>query len=168
MRETASPAQFLTFYIADEEYAIGILQVKEIIEYTTITKVPNTPSCISGVINLRGSVVPIIDLAVKLGLAATPVTKFTCIVIVEMEMEEGKILMGIIAEAVNQVIDLYPDDIEPTPYFGTLMHVDYLLGMGKVASKFVLILNVDKVLSAQELLTSSQLSSLIPEAEMAQ
>lgn len=147
----SSQSQYLTFFLGDEEYAIGILRVKEIIQYDVLTRVPRTPSWIRGVINLRGNVVPVVDLAVKFGLAETPVTKSTCIVIAEVDMEGEPLVMGVLADAVSQVIDLLPADVEPTPSFGTRVHVDYLLGMGKLGKKFVLILDIDKVLSTEEL-----------------
>lgn len=151
VKEQTNQAQYLTFSLAGEEYAIGILGVKEIIEYGTLTKVPMTPPSIRGVINLRGSVVPVIDLAVKFGLPESPITKRSCIVIVEVEAAAGRMVMGIVADAVRQVMDLAPQDIEPSPSFGTRVRVDYLLGMGKVGKKFVLILDVDRVLSSEEL-----------------
>jgi purine-binding chemotaxis protein CheW len=149
-------SQYLTFYLAGEEYAIGILCVKEILEYDTLTKVPQTPPWIRGVINLRGSVVPVVDLAAKFGLAASPVTKRTCIVIVEANLEGTQTVMGVLADAVSQVMDLAAEDIEAPPTFGTQVRVDYLQGMGKVGKKFVLLLDVDRVLSASELLPSAR------------
>jgi purine-binding chemotaxis protein CheW len=148
-------SQYLTFVIAGEEYAVGILQVKEIIQYDTVTRVPKTPCWIRGVINLRGGVVPVVDLAVKFGLPETPISGSTCIVITEVELGGEQTVMGVLADAVSQVIDLRPDDIEVPPSFGTSIHVDYLLGMGKVGKKFVLMLDIDKVLSSEELLATS-------------
>jgi len=155
VQEATEQSQYLTFYLAGEEYAIGILQVKEILEYDTLTKVPQTPPSIRGVINLRGSVVPVVDLAAKFGLPPSPVTKRTCIVIVEVDLEGQRTVMGVLADAVSQVMDLTPADIEAPPAFGTAVRVDYLQGMGKVGKKFVLILDVDRVLSAPELLGAS-------------
>jgi purine-binding chemotaxis protein CheW len=143
--------QYLGFYIGGEEYAIGILRVKEILEYDTITKVPGTPTSVRGVINLRGSVVPVVDLAVKFGLPETVVTKRTCIVVVEVDLDGDRTVMGVLADAVSQVVDLGASDIEPPPAFGTRVHVDYLLGMGKAGKKFILILDIDRVLSIGEL-----------------
>ncbi|MHB8482930.1 MAG: chemotaxis protein CheW [Nitrospiria bacterium] len=151
VKESAHQTQYLTFYLAREEYAIGLLQVKEIIEYGVLTKVPAMPKSIRGVINLRGGVVPVVDLSVKFGLPENPITKRTCIVIVEMEIEGEKSVAGIIADAVNQVMDFSPEDIEPPPFFGTQVKVDYLLGMGKIDKKFIQILNVNQILSGQEL-----------------
>jgi purine-binding chemotaxis protein CheW len=133
--------------------------VKEIIEYTTVTKVPKVPHWIRGVINLRGNVVPVVDLAVRFGIEERPVTKTTCIVIVEVQQDSERAVMGIIADAVNQVIDLAPKDIEVPPAFGTRVRLEYLFGMGKLGKKFALILNIDSVLSNVELLTVSALQS---------
>jgi purine-binding chemotaxis protein CheW len=147
-------SQYLSFFLAGEEYALGILKVKEIIEYDTLTCVPRTPPFIRGVINLRGSVVPVIDLAVKFGMQESLITKWTCIVIVEINFEDEQIVMGILVDSISQVIDLLPDDIEVPPSFGTKVDVDYLLGMGRLGKKFVLILDIDRVLSGQELQTA--------------
>jgi purine-binding chemotaxis protein CheW len=133
--------------------------VKEIIEYTTVTKVPKVPQWIRGVINLRGNVVPVVDLAVRFGLEQRPVTKTTCIVIVEVEQDSERAVMGVIADAVNQVIDFAPKDIEEPPAFGTRVRLEYLLGMGKLGKKFALILNIDSVLSTADLLTVSALQT---------
>jgi purine-binding chemotaxis protein CheW len=144
--------QYLTFMIAGEEYAVSLLKVREIIEYDTVTEVPRTPEWIRGVINLRGSVVPVIDLAVKLRQAPSVAGKLTCIVITEVECEGDATVMGIMADAVRQVIDLKPQDVEPPPTFGTRVKVDYLLGMARSGKKFCLILDTEKVLSTDELL----------------
>lgn len=156
--EAVSHSQYLTFYMGEEECGIGILKVKEIIEYQSVTTVPGTPPWIRGVINVRGTVVPIVDMALKFGLAACAVTKRTCIVIVEVDLEGQPTPMGVMADSVNQVIELQPEDIEEAPSFGTQVRVDYLLGMGKVGDGFVLMLDIDRVLSAGELLTVSGLS----------
>jgi purine-binding chemotaxis protein CheW len=151
VEEIENQAQHLTFMMAGEEFAIGILQVKEIIEYDTLTKMPMVPAYIRGVINLRGSVVPVVDLAVKFGLPESPVTKQSCIVIVETELDGERTVMGVVADSVKQVIDLVPMDIEAAPLFGTKVRVDFLRGLGKVEKKFVLILDIDRVLTVEEL-----------------
>jgi purine-binding chemotaxis protein CheW len=165
-KEAAVQQQYLTFFLADEEYAINIQRVKEIIEYTAVTKVPKVPQWIRGVINLRGSVVPVVDLAVRFGLQERPVTKTTCIVIVEVAQGSERAVMGVIADAVNQVIDLAPKDIEEPPAFGTRVRLEYLFGMGKLGKKFALILNIDSVLSNAELLTVSTLPAATIDAQM--
>ena len=159
VKKTTDQAQYLGFYIAGEEYAVGILRVKEILEYDTITKVPGTPPSIRGVINLRGSVVPVVDLALKFGLPESQVTKRTCIVVVELDLNGERTVMGVMADAVSQVIELGPKDIEPPPAFGTRVHMDYLRGMGKAGKKFILILDVDRVLSVDELQAAASLEA---------
>jgi len=147
----AEGAQYLGFCIAGEEYAIGILRVREILEYDTLTKVPTTPPSIRGVINLRGSVVPVVDLAVKFGLPESVISKRTCIVVVEVNLDGERAVMGVLADAVSQVIDLPASEVEPPPPFGTRVRVDCLIGMGRAGRKFVLLLDIDKLLSLDEL-----------------
>jgi purine-binding chemotaxis protein CheW len=149
-RSVLDQGQFLTFLLGDEEYAVGILRVKEIIEYDTLTKLPSVPAHVRGVINLRGSVVPVVDLAVRFGLSERAVTKRTCIIIMEVQIGAEQLDMGVIADSVSQVIDLPPGQIEPPPPFGTRVRLDYLVGMGKVGAKFVLILDVDRLLAEDE------------------
>jgi purine-binding chemotaxis protein CheW len=145
-----NPTQHLTFQLAGEEYAIAILPVREIVPFSPLTAVPQAPPSVRGVVNLRGSVVPVIDLAVKFSLPASPLTKRTSIVILEIESEEEKTVVGILADAVNQVVAWHADDILPVPAFGTQARVDFLRGMAKAGDRFVLILNIDKVLAAAE------------------
>jgi purine-binding chemotaxis protein CheW len=148
----ADHAQYLGFFVAEAEYAIAILRVREILEYDTVTRVPTTPRSIRGVINLRGRVVPVVDLAVRLGLPESTITKRTCIVVVEAEFEGERAVMGVLADRVCQVIDLRADEIEPPPSFGTRLRPDCLRGLGRAAGRnFVLILDIDKVLSLEDL-----------------
>ncbi|PTL83121.1 chemotaxis protein CheW [Vitiosangium sp. GDMCC 1.1324] len=151
--------QYLSFIIAGEEYALGILQVKEIIEYDTVTRIPGSPPWVRGVFNLRGSVVPVVDLAVKLGMTPASLTRWSCIVVVEVSLGGERIVLGLLTDAIGQVIDLESGDVVPPPSFGTPVHVDYLLGMGRMGAgkKFVLLLDIDKVLSSQEVLTANAL-----------
>ena len=142
--------QYLTFRLAGEEYAIGILGVREIIEFDTLTTVPSAPAHVCGVINLRGSVVPVIDLSVKFGLGPTPITRRSCVVIVDAVLEGETLTMGIVAEAVNQVVDLLPGDILPPPAFGTHVPTEHLVGMGRLDRKFLLVLDINRVLSDAE------------------
>ena len=144
--------QYLTFMIGGEEYAVSLLKVKEIIEYDVVTEIPKTPQWVRGVINLRGNVVPVIDLAVKFRLAPSVIGKLTCIVITEVECEGEATVMGVMADSVRQVIDLKPEDVEVPPSFGTRVKVDYLLGMARSGKKFCLLLDTEKVLSTEELL----------------
>jgi len=155
---TAVPdeTQYLGFQVAEEEYAIGILRVREILEFDTVTKVPTTPPSIRGVINLRGRVVPVVDLAVKLGLPESPITRRTCIVVTEVDLEGERTVMGVLADAVSQVIDLPAGEIQPPPPFGPRVRVECLVGMGRAGKKFVLLLDIDKLLSMDELAVAAQ------------
>jgi purine-binding chemotaxis protein CheW len=148
--DASNQRQYLTFFLADQQYAVGVLSVKEIIEYGIVTKVPTTPPYVRGVINLRGSVVAVLDLAVKFGLPPMPVGRRTCVVIMETTMLGEKVVMGIVADAVSQVIQFSAQDIEPAPPFGTNVRLEYLEGMAKLGSKFVLILNMDQVFTAED------------------
>jgi len=151
-----SSNQYLTFFLAGDEYAIGILQVTDIIECGAVTKVPGTPAWIRGVHNLRGAVVPVIDLAVKFGLPPTVVTRRTCIVIVELRVDDEAMIMGVMADAVHQVVELGADDIQPPPAFGPRVSVDCILGMGSSNGKFIVILDIDHVLSTTEILAAGE------------
>ena len=167
-KEVVEQKQYLTFLLANEEYAIGILKVKEIIEYDTVTTVPKTPKWVRGVINLRGAVVPVVDLAIKFGLELKPVTKTTCIVIIETQFESQNTTIGIIVDAVSQVMELATEDMQPVPEFGTRVKVDYLLGMAQLGKKFALLLDVDKVLSTDELLHLNGVASSAEEGQAAE
>jgi purine-binding chemotaxis protein CheW len=149
--EVVEQQQYLTFQMSDDEYAVGIPHVREIIEYSAVTRVPKAPAWIRGVINVRGSVVPVVDLAVKFGVAARPVTKTTCIIILEITLDGEDSIMGVIADAVNEVTSFTAEDIEKAPSFGTRVRVEYLLGMAKIGKKFALMLDIHKVLSGEEL-----------------
>ena len=142
--------QYLTFLLGDEEYGVGILQAKEIIEYDTVTTVPNAPHWIRGVINLRGSVVPVVDLAVKFGRTPSPVTRRSCIVVVEVQRDGRRTVMGIAADRVSQVAELRPDAIEPPPDFGAGVHNNWLQGLGRSDKRFILLLDTDQALSHEE------------------
>jgi len=154
--DTTGQSQFLTFLLADDPYAVSILRVREIIEYDTVTRVPNMPGSIRGVINLRGAVVPVVDLAMRFGLRDSNVTKRTCVIIAEVEVGGERLVMGLMADSVSQVIDLPPTDIEPPPAFGTRVRVDFLKGLGKLGKKFVLILDLDRALSDIELFAAGE------------
>ena len=160
--ENADHTQYLTFHLAGEEYAVAILKVKEIIEYGTLTKVPQTHPSVRGVINLRGNVVPVVDLAIKFGMPQSPLTNRTCIVIVEIDLDGDQSVMGIIADSVSQVIDLASSEILAPPAFGTRIKVDFLDGMGKSGNNFVLILDIEKVLSSEELESTAALTHAQP------
>ena len=143
--------QYLTFLLGGEMYGLAILNVKEIIEYGSLTEIPMMPAFIRGVINLRGAVVPVVDLLARFGGKQTEVGRRTCIVIVEMENDEGRQDIGVVVDAVSEVLEIADGDIEPPPAFGARIRTDFINGMGKVAGKFVILLNIQRVLSAEEM-----------------
>ncbi len=143
--------QYLTFMLGAEIFAINILSIKEIIEYGNLTIVPKMPSFIRGVINLRGSVVPVIDLAARFDRPEAVISRRTCIVIIEVQHEEVQQVIGVLVDAVNEVLEIASDQIEPVPSFGAKIRTDFINGMGKVDQKFVIILNVNQVLSVDEM-----------------
>lgn len=145
--ELPDSAQYLTFSLGEETYAVGILSIKEIIEYGGITTVPMMPATIRGVINLRGAVVPVMDLAVRFGKPASPVGRRTCIVIVEITLDEQQQVIGIVVDSVNAVQEIVAADIEPAPSFGLKIASEFVAGIGKVAGRFVIVLNVRQVLA---------------------
>ena len=144
-------AQYLTFMLSGEIFAIGILAIKEIIEYGGLTQVPLMPDYIRGVINLRGAVVPVMDLSARFGKAAGAVTKRSCIVIVEMAGRDEQQVIGVIVDAVNAVVEIAASEIEPAPSFGARIHADFIEGMGKIDGRFIILLNVNRVLSGDEM-----------------
>lgn len=147
----AEAAQYLTFQLGREMFAIGILAIKEIIEYGEPTAVPMMPRSVRGVINLRGAVVPVIDLQAHFGSEPAAVGKRTCIVIVEVGADQERQVIGVVVDAVNEVIDISPADIEPPPPFGARIQADFIQGMGKVRDRLVVLLNLDRAFSTQAL-----------------
>ena len=145
----SEPAQYLTFMLAGEAFAMGILSIKEIIEYRSLTEVPMMPACVRGVINLRGAVVPVMDLLARFGRSSSAITKKTCIVIVEIESEEERQVLGVMVDAVNEVLDIAPADIEPAPTFGARIRSDFIEGMAKVRGRFVILLDVNQALQVE-------------------
>lgn len=152
-RQDDAPQQYLTFSLGGEVFALGILNVKEIIEYGHLTEIPMMPAFIRGVINLRGAVVPVIDLSARFGGKVTTVARRTCIVIVEIgnNGDGEKQDLGVIVDAVNEVLEIPRTEIEPPPAFGAKIRADFIQGMGKVEGQFVIILNVERVLSTDEI-----------------
>ena len=144
-------SQFLTFALAGEVYAIDILNIKELIEYGNLTPVPMMPDYIAGVMNLRGSVVPVIDLAARFGTEPIEITKRTSIVVVEVSDRDTESEIGIVVDLVNEVIDIVAEDIEPPPAFGAHIRADFIAGMGKIDGRFLILLDVSNVLSIDEL-----------------
>jgi purine-binding chemotaxis protein CheW len=150
--------QYLTFILKEAMYAIGILHIKEILEYSNVTPVPMMPNFIKGVINLRGAVVPVIDLSARFGSNQSSIVKRTCIVIIEVQSEEGMQDIGVVVDAVSEVIEISRTNIEPAPAFGAQIRADFIQGMGKINGDFVIILQVDKVLSVEEMSMVSNLA----------
>ncbi|KXB32425.1 chemotaxis protein CheW [Dechloromonas denitrificans] len=146
-----APAQYLTFTLGGEMFGVGILNVKEIIEFGNLTEIPMMPAFIRGVINLRGAVVPVIDLAARFGGKTTEVGRRTCIVIIEVPDEDTRHDIGVIVDAVSEVLEIPGSEIEPPPSFGARIRADFIHGMGKVAGKFVILLDITKVLSVEEI-----------------
>lgn len=159
-----STAQYLTFQLGREVFGLGILCIKEIIEYPVITQVPMTPEYIRGVINLRGAVVPVLDLQTRFGRPASNVTKRSCIVIVEVEdgTQENRQIVGLIVDAVNEVLDIAASDIERPPEFGAHVQREFIQGMGKVDNRFIILLDANKVLNADELGAMASVGATVP------
>ncbi|MBK7002592.1 MAG: chemotaxis protein CheW [Rhodoferax sp.] len=155
--------QYLTFTLGGEMFSIGILCIREIIWYSNPTEVPMMPACIRGVINLRGAVVPVMDLSSRFGKPSTPVTKSTCIIIVEVQTQnEGEHQsMGVVVDAVQAVLEIATAEIAPAPSFGAKIRSDFIEGICKVNSKFVILLNVNQVLSLQEIGQMGQAAALV-------
>lgn len=143
--------QYLTFKLGEEVFALDVAKVREILEYSTVTKVPRTPDFMRGVINLRGSVVPVIDLRLKFGMTATEQTINTCIIVAEVGMDDEIILLGALADSVQEVNEMEPAQIEAAPHIGTKLSTDFIKGMGKQDNHFVMILDIDKVFQTDEL-----------------
>lgn len=139
--------QYLTFSLAGEEYGVSVLAVREILEYGVVTRVPRAPSHFRGVINLRGRVVPLVDLALRLGLESRPLTPRTCVVVVEVDVEGDRVVVGLVVDAVSRVIEFGPADIEPSPSFGAAAEAGLIAGMGRAGKSFVLLLAVDSIVA---------------------
>jgi purine-binding chemotaxis protein CheW len=150
--------QYLSFKLDEEEFALDISKVREVLDFTKITKVPQTPAFMRGVINLRGAVVPVVDLNKKFGIKDTEKTVNTRIIIGEVDIEGDNIVLGVLADSVHEVMELDPEHIEPAPKIGTRLNTDFLKGMGKRDEEFVMILDIDKVFSADDLSIVNQTS----------
>ena len=157
---TATATQYLTFRLAEEVYALDITKVREVLDFTTVTKVPRTPDFMRGVINLRGSVVPVVDLRLKFGMSMTEKTVNTCVIITEVTVDGDTTVLGVLADAVQEVLDLLPEDISAPPKIGTKLRTEFITGMGKQDERFLILLDIDKVFSVEEL-------SLVQAAETA-
>lgn len=149
--EEVSNNQYLTFKLDEEVFGLAINQVREVLDFTAVTKVPRTPEYMRGVINLRGSVVPVVDLHLKFNLAQTEKTVNTCIIIVEIEMDEDITVLGALADSVQEVLELEPEQIESVPKIGTKLNTEFIKGMGKQEDEFIILLDIDKVFSCEEI-----------------
>lgn len=143
--------QYLSFKLGDEVFALDIGKVREVLDFTTVTKVPQTPDFMLGVINLRGSVVPVVDMRLQFGMSKTETTVNTCIIIVEIELDGETTILGALADSVQEVMELDAAQVEPPPRIGTRLKTTFIKGMGKREGQFIIILDIDKVFSADEL-----------------
>jgi purine-binding chemotaxis protein CheW len=159
--------EYLTFFVHKEEYGISLRRVREVIPFDTLTRVPHMPPAVLGVTNLRGQVVPVLDLSVKFHGTETTVDSRTCIVLVEACIDGSPMVLGLLTEAVGQVIALTTSDVSPPPTFGTPVRMEFLAGMGRVGKKFALLLEIDRLLALDELL-SAQTAAPIDEVVMAE
>jgi purine-binding chemotaxis protein CheW len=150
-------SQYLTFKLEEEVFALDISKVREVLDFTDVTKVPETPDFMLGVINLRGSVVPVVDMRLKLGMNRTQKTVNTCIIIVEIEIDGETTILGALADSVQEVMDLDPDQVEPPPRIGTRLKTKFIRGMGKRDNQFIIILDIDKVFSADEISAAQEM-----------
>ncbi len=160
--EIVESTQYLTFTLDEELFALDIAKVREVLDYTSITKVPQTPDFMRGVINLRGSVVPVVDMRSKFNMPVAETTVNTCIIIVEVDIDGEGTVLGAMADSVQEVLELGPEQIEPPPRIGTKLRTDFIKGMGKRDDHFVIILDIDKVFSASELTMVEE--ALVPSA----
>ena len=147
----AETTQFLTFKLGDEVFALDISKVREVLDFTSVTKVPRTPEFMCGVINLRGSVVPVVDLRLKFGMSRTESSVNTCVIITEVTVDGDTAVLGALADSVQEVLDLDADHIAPAPRIGAKLRTEFIKGMGKRDDQFIIILDIDRVFSADEL-----------------
>src|SRR5512136_2416812 len=149
--ETVETTQYLTFRLDEELFALDISKVREVLDCTAITRVPRTPEFMLGVINLRGSVVPVVDLRLKFGMTRSEKTVNTCIIITEVKVDDETVILGALVDSVQEVIDLESGDLEPPPKIGARLNTDFFKAMGKHNDKFIIILYIDRVFSTSEL-----------------
>lgn len=158
-KNTTTSVQYLTFKLGEEVYAVDVAKVREILDFSPITKVPRTPEYMRGVINLRGSVVPVVDMRLKFGMPKTEKSVNTCIVVVEVMLENESTIIGALADSVQEVIELEPGQIELPPKIGSRLKVEFLKGMGKIGDRFLMILDIDKVFSSGEIMMAQEMAS---------
>jgi purine-binding chemotaxis protein CheW len=151
VNEITETRQYLTFKLGNEIFATDVENVREVLDLTTITKIPRTPEFMAGVINLRGSVVPVVDLRLCFEMTKTESTRNTCIVVVEVMLDNESTIIGALADSVEEVIDLEPDQIQPAPRIGTQIRTEFIKGMGKRDTQFIMILDIDRVFSAEDI-----------------
>ncbi len=156
VQEITTTRQYLAFNLGEESFAIDVAHVREILEFTSLTRVPRTPEFMRGVINLRGGVVPVMDMRVKFNLSATEKTVNTCIVVVEVDLHGETTALGALVDSVQEVFELEPDQIEPAPRIGTGLEAAFIRGLGKRDDRFVIILDINKVFSVKELETTKE------------
>jgi len=148
---TISSQQYVTFSLGEELFGVEVSRAREILSLTPVTKVPQTPDYLLGVINLRGQVVPVVDMRLKLGLPAGADTEDTCIIVVDVQVDGEVITVGALADAVREVMAIFSDQIEPPPRLGTRLKTEFINGMGKVDEQFMILLNIDKIFNSDEL-----------------
>jgi len=170
MEETnqTSSQQYVTFSLADELFGVEVSRAREILSMTPVTKVPQTPDYMLGVINLRGQVVPVVDMRLKLGLPVGEETEDTCIIVIEVQVDDEVLVVGALADAVREVLEVSDDQIEPPPRLGTKLNTEFINGMGKIDEQFMILLNIDRVFSGEELVLvqdASQFESTETESE---
>lgn len=159
---TIGSQQYVTFYLGDELFGFEVTRTREILTLARISKVPQTPEYLLGVINLRGQVVPIIDMRLKLGLPAGDETEETCIIVVEVQIDGEVIVVGALADAVREVQDIRADQVEPPPKLGTRLRTDFIAGMGKVDEQFMILLNLDCIFNSEELIFVQEAGNVDP------
>lgn len=151
MNTTNMTRQYLTFRLGEETFAVDVTKAREVLDFAPPTRVPQTPEYMLGVINLRGSVVPVVDLRLKFGLAATATTRDTCIIVLEITADGESTIVGAVADSVQEVLELDADRIEPPPRIGTRLKTEFIRGMGNHEDRFLILLDIDRVFSTDEL-----------------
>ena len=149
--EMTDTSQYLTFSLGEDIFAIDVTMAKEVLDFTDVTRVPQTPDYMLGVINLRGSVVPVVDMRLKFGMENTDTTRDSCVIVVEVDVDGEPVTVGAMADSVREVMDMTPDQIEPPPRIGTKLNTEFIKGMGNLGDKFVIILDINRVFSADDL-----------------
>lgn len=150
-KSNVTTQQYVTFSLVEELFGVEVTRTREILSLTPVTKVPQTPDYLLGVINLRGQVVPVVDMRLKLGLPAGAETEDTCIIVVEVKVEDESIVVGVLVDAVREVLEVRSDQIEPPPRLGTRLNTEFITGMGKLDGQFIILLNIDRIFNTGEI-----------------